>query len=325
MAGALPGQWRTANSPLFCEYLDLLNSVGATSITHSDREPLGPEDALLVIDMQNDFLPSSAMNPEGGRMGTPESEQILEPIVHLMNAVWQAGGTVICTRDYHPCDHCSFNGQGGPFPPHCVQGTPGSELVTPISDAMKAGLTAHGPTKACVAFKGFHEDIDSFGGLPYHEGHEGRVSMCKVAFAEDRVTGCTAAPWTGALVLKCSAFSYEGNFNVNAPPDVMAITHGVPRGCQNLTTKLRDVGAKRLIVVGLVTDFCVCDTALNAKLSGFEDVTIALDACRAVHISGVGKFGSGYVADPAEYISKWAAAGIRVCPTAAVTGIAPPE
>jgi len=36
---------------------------------------------------------------------------------------------VIATRDWHPPDHCSFRDQGGLWPPHCVQGTPGAEFA----------------------------------------------------------------------------------------------------------------------------------------------------------------------------------------------------
>jgi nicotinamidase/pyrazinamidase len=63
--------------------------------------------ALLLIDVQNDFLP-------GGALAVPEGERILGPVNELI----ESGGF----------DHGSFREQGGPWPPHCVQGTPGAEL-----------------------------------------------------------------------------------------------------------------------------------------------------------------------------------------------------
>jgi len=50
----------------------------------------------------------------------------------------QCGGHVVATRDYHPADHCSFM-PAGPFPSHCVQGTPGSRFLPPIAAALAAG------------------------------------------------------------------------------------------------------------------------------------------------------------------------------------------
>ena len=40
---------------------------------------------------------------------------------------------IVASRDAHPADHCSFVGQGGPWPPHCVEGTAGAELESRIA------------------------------------------------------------------------------------------------------------------------------------------------------------------------------------------------
>ena len=42
----------------------------------------------------------------------------------------------VVTRDYHPIDHASFTTHGGPFPPHCVQGSRGAELCVPVAAAL---------------------------------------------------------------------------------------------------------------------------------------------------------------------------------------------
>jgi nicotinamidase/pyrazinamidase len=75
--------------------------------------------ALLVIDFQNDFTP-------GGALAVPDGDSIAGRVNELI-----ASGEfdlVIATRDWHPSDHASFKAQGGPWPPHCVQGTHGAEL-----------------------------------------------------------------------------------------------------------------------------------------------------------------------------------------------------
>lgn len=73
--------------------------------------------ALLIIDFQNDFTPGGALAVAGG-------DEIAEPVNALAGEV----DTVVATRDWHPPDHASFESQGGPWPPHCVQGTEGAEL-----------------------------------------------------------------------------------------------------------------------------------------------------------------------------------------------------
>ena len=91
--------------------------------------------ALLIIDMQYDFLP-------GGSFGVPEGDALIQPVASLITAGAAVGSTIICTRDYPPHDHASFNTQGGPFPPHCVQGTAGSYFLPRIASALAAAKSA---------------------------------------------------------------------------------------------------------------------------------------------------------------------------------------
>ena len=82
---------------------------------------LGPEDALLVVDVQHDFLP-------GGALGVPDGDRVLDPIGRLLDRAREAGATIVASRDRHPEGHVSFAERGGPWPPHCVAGTHGAEL-----------------------------------------------------------------------------------------------------------------------------------------------------------------------------------------------------
>jgi nicotinamidase/pyrazinamidase len=77
-------------------------------------------EALLIIDVQNDFVPGGALAVEGG-------DEVIGPINELARSGRYE--VVVATRDWHPPDHASFVEQGGPWPAHCVQGTPGAELV----------------------------------------------------------------------------------------------------------------------------------------------------------------------------------------------------
>ena len=79
-------------------------------------------DALLLVDVQVDFLP-------GGRLPVPGGDRVLEPLNRAIAAFAVRGLPVVATRDWHPVDHCSFTPQGGPWPPHCVAGTPGAAFA----------------------------------------------------------------------------------------------------------------------------------------------------------------------------------------------------
>lgn len=78
-------------------------------------------DALIVVDVQNDFLP-------GGALAVPGGDEVIAPLNTAMERFESLGLPVYVSRDWHPADHCSFVDQGGPWPPHCVAGSPGAEF-----------------------------------------------------------------------------------------------------------------------------------------------------------------------------------------------------
>jgi nicotinamidase/pyrazinamidase len=75
--------------------------------------------ALVIVDFQNDFCPGGALAVTDG-----------DAIAGQLNDLAGSGDydLVVATRDWHPPDHGSFAEQGGPWPVHCVAGTPGAEL-----------------------------------------------------------------------------------------------------------------------------------------------------------------------------------------------------
>lgn len=77
--------------------------------------------ALIVVDVQNDFCP-------GGALPVPEGDRVVPVVNALAQAFARRGRPVVATQDWHPPDHVSFRERGGPWPPHCVQGTPGALL-----------------------------------------------------------------------------------------------------------------------------------------------------------------------------------------------------
>ena len=109
---------------------------------------LHSDDALLVVDCQNDFFP-------GGALAVPAGDVILPEINQLMAACDAAGGVVVLTRDWHPADHCSFQTEGGPWPAHCVRGTAGADFHPELQP----------PPVAMIVHKATSRDRDAYSGF----------------------------------------------------------------------------------------------------------------------------------------------------------------
>jgi nicotinamidase-related amidase len=265
-------------------------SVGA-----SDKVTIGSDDTLFVIDMQHDFVP-------GGAFGVAEGNHAEPTISQLIGHFAEKKANILASRDYHPANHCSFACNGGPFPPHCVQGSKGAEFVDSVASALNP-LVADG--RAHIVFKGFSKDVDSFGAIAYPEEVHGSGRITKNN--DGKYCGTC---WTGGYVL----YSSTQKGNVNAPPDVMSIL--------DKKSIVDVIGApsasKRFFVCGLAFDFCVLDTALNAAAAGYSNVTIVIDASRAAHIPGFGQFGSGFLSDPAALATKLKQAGVSLTHSSAL-------
>lgn len=80
-----------------------------------------PGDALVIVDVQNDFCPGGALPIERGN-----------EVVPILNR-WIAAALVkhvpiYASRDWHPVDHISFRQQGGLWPAHCIQDSEGARF-----------------------------------------------------------------------------------------------------------------------------------------------------------------------------------------------------
>ena len=64
-------------------------------------------------------------------------------------------GPIYATRDWHPPDHCSFEAQGGPWPPHCVAGTHGAELADALQLPEPVAVVSKATTPGADAYSGF--------------------------------------------------------------------------------------------------------------------------------------------------------------------------
>lgn len=82
---------------------------------------------LIIVDPQYDFI-------EGGKLAVNGGTAALDKVVEYILS--GEVGMVITTQDWHCPDHCSFTHFGGEFPEHCVAGTHGAEIYTPIIEAI---------------------------------------------------------------------------------------------------------------------------------------------------------------------------------------------
>jgi nicotinamidase/pyrazinamidase len=158
---------------------------------------VGQNDVLIVVDVQNDFLP-------GGALAVPDGDQILPLVNRLMRAFSQ----VVITQDWHPAGHASFAsshpgkrpfelvtmpyGEQVLWPDHCVQGEHGSELHKDL-DVDRGFL---------VLRKGANPRIDSYSAFTEADGRTttGLAALLKARGAE-RVFLC------GLATDFCVAFS----------------------------------------------------------------------------------------------------------------------
>ena len=104
--------------------------------------------ALLIIDFQNDFVP-------GGALPVADGDAIAGRVQELVGS--GEFDLVVATRDWHPQNHGSFEAQGGPWPPHCVQGTPGAELHHAVDRERVDVVINAGYEPALEGYSGFEE------------------------------------------------------------------------------------------------------------------------------------------------------------------------
>lgn len=162
----------------------------------------------MVVDVQNDFLP-------GGSLAVPEGDAVVPVLNRYLEAFKERGLPVVASRDWHPPGHCSFKDQGGPWPAHCMMGTPGAAFAPALAL----------PPTALIISKGSDPERDAYSGFQGTDLHE----------------------------------------------------------------RLRLLGAQRLFVGGLATDYCVRETVQDALARGYA-VILLQDAIRAVNVQpGDGK------------------------------------
>jgi nicotinamidase/pyrazinamidase len=183
-------------------------------------------DALIIVDVQNDFCP-------GGALAVPQGHEVIPAINQLLEHRWLS----VATMDWHPAEHCSFAPHGGPWPPHCVQETAGAELH-PELDSSSIQL---------IITKATHHDKDAYSGFDgtelakiLHERGVERVVVCGIA-----TDYCVSATAHDAL---------KEGFEVFVLEDAIRGVEVNPGDCQRALQELRKAGAHLIVASDLSFD-----------------------------------------------------------------------
>ena len=126
---------------------------------------------MIVVDVQRDFC-------AGGALAAWDTLSLLTPLKECIDAARHSGLAIIFTQDWHPANHRSFQTNGGKWPVHCVENTPGAELMPPLCAAVGDIVIHKGTAVNGEGYSGF----DSTGlEARLSELKIGRVSVAGIA------------------------------------------------------------------------------------------------------------------------------------------------
>ena len=96
-----------------------------------------PKQALIVVDVQNDFCP-------GGTLAVAHGDEVVPPLNEIIDQFLERGDPVFKSRDWHPPTTKHFAKYGGTWPVHCVQNTWGAEFHPALRDDRRIVVVSKG-------------------------------------------------------------------------------------------------------------------------------------------------------------------------------------
>lgn len=116
------------------------------------------KDALVVVDVQNDFCP-------GGALPVADGDKVVPALNRYIERFQQTQMPIFATRDWHPEKTRHFKAYGGLWPPHCIQGTKGAEFRSDLQLPGNAIIVSAGMAPDEEGYSGFEGRDDRGLGL----------------------------------------------------------------------------------------------------------------------------------------------------------------
>lgn len=184
-------------------------------------------DALIVVDVQNDFLP-------GGALAVPHGDKIVEPLNRYIALFHDEGLPVYATRDWHPANHCSFKPQGGEWPPHCLQESVGAQFAR----ALRL------PPQTVIISKATRSDLDAYSGF---QGTTLDAQLKKASIRRLFIGGLATDYCVLSTVKDALALGYQ----VYVLNDVIRAVDVKPGDCERAIAEMHGLGAEFIEVTEL--------------------------------------------------------------------------
>jgi len=181
--------------------------------------------ALILVDIQNDFLPGGALAVTAG-----------DEVIPVANELAPRFELVVATQDWHPANHCSFNstvvtpGEApGPWPMHCVQQTPGAELAAGLNPQAIHHIIHKGVDPLVDSYSGFFDnDHRTATGLDELLRQRGVTDVYVLGLATDYCVKATA--------LDAARLGYKTNVVLEGCRGVDLPTGNIDRALAELNT-----------------------------------------------------------------------------------------
>lgn len=185
-------------------------------------------DALIIVDVQNDFLP-------GGSLAVPYGDKVVEPLNAYVDRFVTQGRSVYASRDWHPAGHCSFAAQGGEWPTHCLAHTHGA--------AFAAALRL--PNGVEIISKAIHLKQDAYSAF---EG-TGLAEKLRAASIQRLFIGGLA---TDYCVLNTVKDALAERFTVHLLIDAIRAVNKRPRDGKKALDEMLELGASPVTLEGFL-------------------------------------------------------------------------
>lgn len=185
-----------------------------------------PDDALIVVDVQNDFCP-------GGALAVPQGDAMVAVLNEYAQLFVERGAPVLASRDWHPRETTHFREFGGVWPVHCVQNTPGAALHPGLYLPASAVVVSKGMGSAEDAYSAFQARTEA--GLDLAE------ALRRAGVRRVYVGGLATDYCVKSTVLDALSRGFEATLLIDASRGVNLQPHDAEKAIEDMVRAGADV------------------------------------------------------------------------------------